>query len=97
MIHHRYKKIAIQHEHYKTPLIVGSIVVGLTALLISEIYYYAAAYNNPTTYAHKCSPNQLTTLPVVDSNHDTIEPITSGKAVSAFPARLANSFQRLGS
>lgn len=32
------KKIAIQHEDNKTALIVGSIVIGLAALLIYEIY-----------------------------------------------------------
>ena len=62
------------------------------------IYSLAAAYNNPTTKTtkvHKCSPNQLTTLPVVDNNHDTIDPIIPGNAAAAFPARSASNLPRL--
>ena len=36
------------------------------------MYSLAAAYNNPTTTAHKLFPNQLTTLLLAERSHDTI-------------------------
>ena len=62
------------------------------------MYSLAAAYNNPatrTTTAHKLFPNQLTTLPVAERSHDTIDPITPGKAAAALPARFASNLARL--
>ena len=57
------------------------------------MYSLAAAYNNPatTTRAHKLFPNQLTTLPLAERSHDTIDPIIPGKAAAAFPARFAST------
>ena len=40
-------------------------------------------------------PNQLTTLLVAERNHDTIAPITPGKAAAALPARFASNLARL--
>ena len=65
------------------------------------MYSLAAAYNNPatrTTTAHKLFPTQLTTLPVAERSHDTIDtidPITPGKAAAALPARFASNLARL--
>ena len=62
------------------------------------MYSVAAAYNNPatrTTTANKLFPNQLTTLPVAERSHDTIDPIIPGKAAAALPARFASNLARL--
>ena len=55
------------------------------------MYSLAAAYNNPatrTTTAHKLFPKQLTTLPVAERSHDTIDPITQGKAAAVYQLGL---------
>ena len=62
------------------------------------MYSLAAAYNNPatrTTTAHKLFPSQSITLPVAERSHDTIAPITPGKAAAALPARFASNLARL--
>ena len=91
-----------QHENNKTALIFGSIVIGVDCIYALqnylEIHSRAATYNKPataTTRAHKLFPNQLTTFPVVESNHDTIAPITPGNAAAAFPAKFASSLPKL--
>ena len=86
-----------EHENNKTTLILSGIVLGFNHLRDLLMYSLAAAYNNPatrTTTAHKLFPNQLTTLPVAERSHDTIDPITPGKAAAALPARFASNLAR---
>ena len=67
-------------------------------MIYKVTYSLAAIYNKPataTTNAHKVFPNQLTTLPVAERSHNTIDPITPGNAAAVFPPKSASSLQRL--